>query len=938
MSKASTTDLFSMRIPSPPPELTGEALAKEVPNGWDPKGLIHADQYLAHLCPAEFDDAQRRQFFCILDLRRLKYTANEVFLKKDWRMNMMNFAKEFEKSRSIIMLRYGLYEFQNVKPTEEVMKKWRAANGLPDPEEEGVEATPSKPNGAKPSGTKRKAEEELAPKDTALSNASPNKNNKRRAVEKDQEPVTTPAAVKFKRKASVSDEPDENQPSKVQKTVTPSATKSLFEKIANKSLGSAPAAASATPTKQAPKPDFGNTLKPNPFAAAATANNSVNGSLARSVFDGLKPGASQTASSDNPFQYLSDASSAKNSGADADAESSTDSEPETETQDAGQSYEPSVAASNGADTPSSQIGTGSLFAAKKPAFSSGLATGPSSTSSEARESTPGRSIFDRITKGSDGQPMRFFGGEAGQKDNEPGQDAEKQPPAAEKQIKLAPADKTWAPNTPIKFAPATSQAASNPFAAASTASSSIFGAKAPTSQSSGLFGPPKQDQTDLKAPAPASSVGDTDKSGGDSDKENSARSVAAAVPAPTSAGPANSPFGSSLFQPKSAFGEQKKDEATGKAPSLFTAAAPTTQPSESKPASTAPPANIFGSTTTFGVSKGSSATQPSPLFSATPSTASTPSAFQSNTLFGATKQPESTSTITNFGAAAATPQISFGQKPAAMAGSTQPNPPTAAPIFNFGGAPATQAPKPESKPLFAPTTPGRVNASNGTLFGGSPMKQDEPSPAKRPFGLGAAPSAPAAPIFSFGAPQSAPAVTLFGPPTTTATTQSNGPVVFGAGSGGGSSAFTFSAGGGGQTVNNPFASSSTTTSVAAPAASTSSGGMFNFSAGPSAPVFGAGSSATQAPAQPFLFGAGSKPVGETNQNKPLFGSSTPTSGASAPTFSFTGASPTPKSNTTNLFAPKPTQPAGSLFSNLNLPSGGASTPGTSEYRLDMMVD
>src|SRR5688572_453490 len=113
-SKAKDKDLFPMRIASPPKELTGETLARKVPKDWNPKGSIYADQFLADLCPPEFDEEQRRQFFCILDLRRLKYAADEIFSRKGWKLNVMNFAKEFEKSRSIILLRYGLYEFQNV--------------------------------------------------------------------------------------------------------------------------------------------------------------------------------------------------------------------------------------------------------------------------------------------------------------------------------------------------------------------------------------------------------------------------------------------------------------------------------------------------------------------------------------------------------------------------------------------------------------------------------------------------------------------------------------------------------------------------------------------------------------------------------------------------------------------------------------------------------
>ncbi|OTA85768.1 hypothetical protein M434DRAFT_159070 [Hypoxylon sp. CO27-5] len=76
MSGIASAELFKMRIPSPDPELSGEALAKEVPNDPNRTGTIYADQFLAHKCPPHFDDLQRRQFFCILDLRRVASRRN----------------------------------------------------------------------------------------------------------------------------------------------------------------------------------------------------------------------------------------------------------------------------------------------------------------------------------------------------------------------------------------------------------------------------------------------------------------------------------------------------------------------------------------------------------------------------------------------------------------------------------------------------------------------------------------------------------------------------------------------------------------------------------------------------------------------------------------------------------------------------------------------
>ncbi|KAH8709133.1 Nucleoporin NUP152 [Beauveria bassiana] len=268
-AKSSDKDLFPMRISSPPRELTGEALAQKVPKDWNSKGSIYSDQFLSHLCPPDLDEEQRRQFFCILDLRRLKYAANEIFARKDWKLNVINFAKEFEKSRSIILLRYGLYEFQNVKPSKEVLKRWRREHGLPEPQEEEAEAPVATPSNSS-SSKKRKADDDLT-KDTASSDAKIL--GKRQATEVVHEvaaPVATPQpSGKNKRKASTD---EEEQPSK---RSTPSATKALFEKITNNS------AEASTP-------------KPNPFThkptAGAAGDSTRESTPARSLFDRVTKG------------------------------------------------------------------------------------------------------------------------------------------------------------------------------------------------------------------------------------------------------------------------------------------------------------------------------------------------------------------------------------------------------------------------------------------------------------------------------------------------------------------------------------------------------------------------------------------------------------------------------------------------------------------------
>ncbi|KAI0137859.1 hypothetical protein F4776DRAFT_654570 [Hypoxylon sp. NC0597] len=379
MSGIASAELFKMRIPSPDPELSGEALAKEVPNDPNRTGTIYADQFLAHKCPAHFDDLQRRQFFCILDLRRLKYAADEIFLKKDWKLNIMNFAKEYEKSRGLIMLRYGLYEFKNVKPSEEVLKRWRATHNLPDPEPESESTTTSRTpvqnnrrTGVPGTSTKRKAEEELAPKDNALMASTANQ-NKRRNLAQEQADLTLTGPAPFKkskRKADETDEPDENQPNKVQKP-TPSAAKSKFESILNKAQSG-----NTSPLKRPPLASFG----------------------------AQKPSESQN-STGNIFSYLSE-SSANNSGneiGNAD-EGETESESEEgDSQEAPASEQPSAAGSVGTNTPPTQI-DGNLFSSTKPSTQNLFGQASKDLSGQAQASKGG--LFGRVQMGSNGQPLR----------------------------------------------------------------------------------------------------------------------------------------------------------------------------------------------------------------------------------------------------------------------------------------------------------------------------------------------------------------------------------------------------------------------------------------------------------------------------------------------------------------------------------------------------
>ncbi|KAM4066146.1 ranBP1 domain-containing protein [Hirsutella rhossiliensis] len=898
-AKATDKELFPMRISSPPPELSGEVLTQKIPKEWNSKGSIYADQFLAHLCPPGLDEEQRRQFFCILDLRRLKYAANEIFSRKDWKLNVINFAKEFEKSRSIILLRYGLYEFQNVKPSKEVLKRWRREHGLPEPEEEEVPPTPSKMASMK----KRKASDDLS-KDSAAASRSMLK-GKRRAME-EEETVATPAPSKNKRKASVSEE----QPSKLQKPA-PSSAKSLFEKIANKPTSAAQA--SQTPASS----------RVNLFGAKT----STSSNLARSVFTNSKAlgGQGGAPAGSNIFGYLSDASSAKNSGVEADVESESETGSEEASPGEGQSDERSVAASGTGEAGSQ---AGSSFFAKQPAsLTSGSGPGLSSNPG-TRESTPGRSLFERVTKDNEGQPVRA----------EKSADSLNDKPAA-------PRDQTWNPSTtPIKFASSTP--------ASAAPAGSVF---APKSTTTTNFGTAGQETSSAKALSAGASAEEGAKEGCESDKENESQ-PSRKSPFEPKAPAAQPSLGSSLFQPKSTPTETPQgSEVPKQSSNMFGSTANNDSKPEAAPATT----NMFG--TLAKASGATSATTP-PVqsgytFGAKPvqsdKSAESEAAPKAGPLFGGISAP---STLGNTGTAssvfgvnkpasnpasgpgsgASTPSASlFGASSAQPSGSAAAKTNDAAlsstgppshPQFGFGSASNAEDGKPSSgteatpsKPLFggAPKSPSS-GAIGNSLFSGSPMKQDEPSPAKKAF-AGASGAGSSAPVFSFGNPQaatsSAPSSSSIfgGAPAPAASNAGNGSDPFGAAtpSNAGSGGFSFNFGGAGasgSSFNNPFAKTSNTASGAP------SGGGFSFGGASSGPTGGSSTS--------FQFGAGAAAQAATNAAPAFGGASTP---GGAPVFNFSGPPSQPSQGSGTMFGSSQAVPA---LGGLQPPAGGSSTTGT----------
>lgn len=904
LANTTSTELFKMRIPSPPRHLTGEMLASEVPDDPNRSGSVYADEFLAHYCPPDLDEHQRRQFFCILDLRRLKYAADDVFTKKDWKINILNFAKEYEKSRSLIMLRYGLYEFKTVRASEAVKKEWKQKHGIPDSEDES--------GSPRANGTpKRKAEEELTPTSNTLSTSASGSNKRARAQD---------ASVKNKRKAD--SEPDENHPAKLQKPAAPpSATKSVFESIANNAQS-----ASATPVKSTGKTLFASSTQPN-------------GSLGTSVF-GAAP---KPVGSTNIFGHLSDGSKGSgNEGADEESDTGSEAEEEeSEAQDVSQSDE--QAASGGVSTPQ-------LFDTKKP-----TTNGMSSASSEAGDSTQGRSIFDRITRGTDGQPIRKVSPSDGGLFAPPPEKERSASPVKE-QPAAAPANNTWNAATPIKFAPTaapvfgstTQQPAGSSavdFGAAASkkttvtppveptkeaAPQSFFGAQTnkaggavPSAAVNGttpnLFASFGAKTADTPAAAPpafggfatSTSTGSNPfggaapafgqkKEGEEAKDSKPAAALFGAQPAATAPEPAKT----NLFQPSTLFGNQNKSEVAPTTQSQFGGLFGKTQSAEAeKPAvslfganASKPANNLFGSSTV-------------------PVTTSTDEPAAKKPAFGSTENKPSSSL---FGSAASTPAPESAETKNLFGGASTSAAPATETKSIFSGitaAPATQAnnlfgastpaPAQEAKPLFGSTVTDSKplfgatagSAASKPIFGATAGATET-----KPAGLFANPPAPtpasSAPIFSFGSSQ-APAASQPAAPQTDGS-------IFGANGG---TSFTFGAGApDNNTIKNPFSSDGT---FSAPSS-------FNFGSGdaPSTSTsftFGAGSSNT-----PTINFGGASDNGA--QQSVSFGGA-----SSTPAFSFGGAS---QPSSAPIFSQNPPS-ATPIFGNSLVPGGGTST-GTSK--------
>lgn len=807
MAGTTSAELFKMRIPEPDAGLTGEALASSIPEPLTKRGTVYADQYLADKCPPDFDDLQRRQFFCILDLRRLKHAANEIFVKKDWKVNILNFAKEYEKSRGLIMLHYGLYEFKNVKPSEDVMRRWRAAHGLPEPEAEKPAAKPAAKVGTSAfvssvpaSSTKRKADIQLQPGDNTLKASTAN-HNKRRNFDQDNEPMTdapkfAPSPLKSKRRVEEADdeddEADENQRNKLQKT--PSTARSRLEGIINNvqsntttpvgspmkpSTMDKPAPSLFSVTKQPDNSQSPFASKSNPFGAPTNGASSSASALKSSLFQPaptngasssvpalksslFQPGSTLNASKDsvltghkfgstttaptgksNIFGYLSE-SSANNSGNEKDeADAEADSDTSSEHETEQEPDSQDVAPSY---EPSAAASTGTATPPTQggPAlFSFG---NPSGTS------TP----FDTASKPADdakagGLFARVSFGPDGEPLRATSTEAPAKEPSPEKEVSSVPAAPAalTAPTAPA--ATATPAAAKTPgdftFNASTTPIS--FGSK--NGLGSSIFA--------SKAAVP-SSAGDQPK--GSSTSASSifgAKPSASQAPAPSATPSSSSVFGNLNKGPETATSTPNG----GLSSSIFGA---------QKPAASAAPM-FGGSSTPFGAApKPAETDKPTSMFGASSAPIKTePTAAAPSPFAGFNKPSEADKPVANGGlgqsifssSAKPAPSNMFGQSGTqnSMADSSTPKRsfdepggrPIKRPTGRLGRANTPDRAKtPEVS--FGASQPGPSQGttsnmgSSATLFGSPAPKSNAPAPANMFASNNSIPT----PSFSFGAP------------------------------------------------------------------------------------------------------------------------------------------------------------------------------------------
>ncbi|KAH6682616.1 hypothetical protein B0J14DRAFT_466974 [Halenospora varia] len=218
--------------------------------------------------------------------------------------------------------------------------------------------------------------------------------------------------------------------------------------------------ASSEPEKSGNKLSEGKSLFGQPVSSQNSGSSvfsSLNGSRtstpgpfssrAGSVLDNHTSGQLPS-SGGNIFGHLSDADSGGDSGKGDDAdEESANEDTESDTENKDPSYKPGEESKSGPGTPASETGAG-IASAKKASnpFTFGSSRSVPSVGPNSGTSTPGGSIFDRITKDANGNPVREISSE--EKENT-------QPSSGTKftgsNLFAGLNDKTWNPDSPIKF-------------------------------------------------------------------------------------------------------------------------------------------------------------------------------------------------------------------------------------------------------------------------------------------------------------------------------------------------------------------------------------------------------------------------------------------------------------------------------------------------------
>jgi hypothetical protein len=209
----------------------------------------------------------------------------------------------------------------------------------------------------------------------------------------------------------------------------------------------------AQPTT-APTPLFGQPVQSsgNSVFGSRASTPGAFGSSTGSVLDGHTSGQPILG---GIFAHLSDADSGADSGpADEDSPSTSDGEEDSENKDP--NYEPGEDSGSGPGTPVEETGAGIASAKKRTSttpFSLGSSTlnGGLGGGSISGTSSPGRSLFDRITMDSNGNPVRQLPIEDQENTPPPATTNTPNPFASLSRTPPAPSNQTWNPDTPILF-------------------------------------------------------------------------------------------------------------------------------------------------------------------------------------------------------------------------------------------------------------------------------------------------------------------------------------------------------------------------------------------------------------------------------------------------------------------------------------------------------